>query len=159
MFTIHARIRKAAILLVPAMFAFGSVSCISIKSDPKLFVFSRPDGATILVDGKDCGFTTPAVLEPGSSEITIVKDGYKPVSRSVSRSTRFRYPRWNDGGTADYSIAVSVTRTADDFFFPLQWSTKSSPNRIYVILEPLSENTQKTASAAPEATPLARKED
>ncbi|MBI3820969.1 MAG: PEGA domain-containing protein [Planctomycetes bacterium] len=134
--TLECPIRTASRLL-PAIFAMAAPACVSIKSDPKLFVFSEPDGANVYVDGVDSGFTTPAALEPGSSTITIQKDGYKPVVRSVRRDVRFRYPRWNDGGSGDFSIALSLTRTADDFFFPLQWSTKSSPNRIFVVLQPL----------------------
>lgn len=139
--------------------ASSMASCVSIKSDSKLFIFSKPDGASVLVNGQDSGFTTPAVLEPGNATITIVKNGYKSVSRRVGKNTQFRYPRWNDGGTSDVSIAMSIMRTCDDFFFPFQWSTRSSPNRIYVVLQPANENAQKTAAAAMPSSVLAKKEE
>lgn len=135
--------------LAPVGVLLFFVSCISIKSDPKLFIFSDPEGATILVDGVDCGFTTPAVLEPGVASVTIIKDGYLPVTRAVRRTTNFRYPRWNDGGTSDFSLAVSITRTTDDFFFPLQWDTRSSPRRVFVRLEPAPKD-----GAAPSQPPV-----
>jgi hypothetical protein len=122
-------------ILATAVFC---TSCISLKSDRKLFVFSEPSGASVYVDGVDTGFTTPAVLEPGSAKVSVQKEGYKTATRAVTRRTHFRYPRWNDGGTTDFTVAMCFFRTADDFFFPLQFETRAESRRIFVKLEPES---------------------
>lgn len=50
-------------------------------------VVSEPSGAKILLDGKDTGKVTPAVLERvsvGTHEITLERDGYESVTQKVS---------------------------------------------------------------------------
>ncbi|MFN0204997.1 MAG: PEGA domain-containing protein [Planctomycetota bacterium] len=130
--------RNAILTFALALASPALTSCISMKSDPKLFVFSEPGAAMVLVDGEDTGFTTPAMIEPGSAKVTIVKEGFVPVTRSVRKPIHFRYPRWNDGGTEDFTLAMSIFRTADDFFFPLQFSSRSEPRRLFVRLQPVA---------------------
>jgi serine/threonine protein kinase len=53
---------------------------------PLLLVNSHPHGATILIDGKDTGKTTPAIIptQPGSYHIQLRLDGFQTAERDVS---------------------------------------------------------------------------
>jgi hypothetical protein len=126
---------KRTIQTLLVMSTLSLASCLSISSQPKLFVFSDPDGATVLFDGKDTGFTTPAAIDRCSGTVTVEKEGYATQSRPVVTRTDFRYPRWQDGGTSDYTIAFCLFRTWRDFFFPFQFYTHDGPERLYFKLQ------------------------
>ena len=127
--------RVLALWLLTAPLLAG---CVSVDSQPRLFVFSEPSGAQVLIDGKDTGFTTPAQVDPATASVTVVKEGYVPQTYQVNTVTHFRYPRWQDGGTVDYTITLCLFRVWRDFFFPLQFYIWESPRRLFFRLEPES---------------------
>lgn len=53
---------------------------------PKLVVESKPPGASIFVDGRDSGQTSPAVipLKPGKYHVKVVLDGFDTVEGDVT---------------------------------------------------------------------------
>src|SRR5581483_4957820 len=53
---------------------------------PKLIVNSKPPGASIFIDGKDSGQTSPAVipLKAGKHHLKLVLDGFDPVESDVT---------------------------------------------------------------------------
>ena len=53
---------------------------------PKLMVNSKPPGASIFVDGKDSGQTSPAVirLKPGKYHVRVELDGFNPVETDIT---------------------------------------------------------------------------
>jgi hypothetical protein len=53
---------------------------------PSLIVTSRPGGARVLVDDKDTGMTTPAVIpeKPGTYRVRVELEGYPPAERNVT---------------------------------------------------------------------------
>jgi len=139
------RIQIAAIAL-----ALGASlpSCVLFRSDPRCYIFSEPPGAAVLVDGVDTGFTTPAVLEPGSATIGVEKDGYFSQARSVDGRISFRFPRHNDGGASVYAIAFPLFWTFEDLIFPFQVRTREHPRRLYFRLVPLDRPDEAIATLA-----------
>jgi hypothetical protein len=121
------------LLLCAALSMSGG--CVSVQSQPRLFVFSDPEGATVYINGEDTGFTTPAQIDPAVGQVSVSKEGYVSQVRKVTSVTYFRYPRWNDGGTPDYTVTLSILRVWRDFLFPFQFYTWESPRRLYFKLE------------------------
>lgn len=131
---------RAAVLrlFLPVIVSLTS-ACVSVQTQPRLYVFSDPSGASVLIDGVDTGFTTPAQVDPSSGDVTVVKEGYLPQTRSVKTVVDFRYPRWQDGGVVDYTVTFCLLRVWRDVLFPFQFSVWESPRRLYFKLEPLDE--------------------
>jgi len=63
--------------------------------EPKLILNSSPLGARILIDGKDSGETTPAVISTnaGTHHIRLELDGFEPVERDLAVESR-RPGKW-----------------------------------------------------------------
>jgi len=57
---------------------------------PKLILSSSPPGARILIDGKDSGETTPAVISTnaGTHHLRLELDGFEPVERDFAVESR-----------------------------------------------------------------------
>jgi serine/threonine protein kinase len=57
---------------------------------PKLVINSTPPGASILIDGKDSGHTSPAVIpvKPGKYHVRVQLDGFEPVESDVTVTER-----------------------------------------------------------------------
>jgi hypothetical protein len=53
---------------------------------PKLVINSTPPGASILIDGKDSGHTSPAVIpvKPGKYHVRLQLDGFQPAESDVT---------------------------------------------------------------------------
>ena len=53
---------------------------------PKLMVNSKPPGASIFIDGKDSGHTSPAMLrlKPGKYHVRVELDGFDPVETDIT---------------------------------------------------------------------------
>jgi hypothetical protein len=53
---------------------------------PKLVINSKPPGASIIIDEKDTGQTSPAVisLKPGKHHLKLVLDGFEAVENDVT---------------------------------------------------------------------------
>src|SRR5438270_8974470 len=53
---------------------------------PKLMINSTPPGASILIDGKDSGHTSPAVIpmKPGKYHVRLQLDGFQPAESDVT---------------------------------------------------------------------------
>ncbi len=122
--------------------------CLAFRGSKKVFVFTEPEGATVTIDGRDTGLTTPAVIEPGSASVTVEKEGFAPQTRVTSGATHFRIPRYYDGGVSDFSIAFPLFWTFDDLIFPFQFTSHEHPRRLYFRLEPVS-----ALDSEPEANP------
>ena len=71
------------LLLLPLASACNTVQRVKVKSSPS--------GARVLIDGKDSGLTTPAEvvlpMSEDSYEITLHKNGYNPIHRTVRLET------------------------------------------------------------------------
>jgi eukaryotic-like serine/threonine-protein kinase len=63
---------------------------------PKLVINSSPPGATILVDGKDTGKTSPAVIpmKPGRYHVRLALEDYQPMEKDLTVTTR-KPALWN----------------------------------------------------------------
>ncbi|MFL6439157.1 MAG: protein kinase domain-containing protein [Terriglobales bacterium] len=57
---------------------------------PKLAINSTPSGASILIDGKDSGHTSPAVIpvKPGKYHVRVQLDGFEPAESDVTVTER-----------------------------------------------------------------------
>ncbi|HKD99804.1 MAG TPA: PEGA domain-containing protein, partial [Planctomycetota bacterium] len=129
---------RALLFLLALATTASTPACVWWRRDPKLFVYSDPPGARVFIDGQDSGFTTPVVLEPASSlRVSVEKPGYKRAVRPVDTERYFRIPKWNDGGTADFSLTLPIFFTFHDFIFPFQFSRRKHPRRLYFQLEPM----------------------
>jgi hypothetical protein len=63
---------------------------------PKLMIDSSPPGATILVDGKDTGKTSPAVIRvaPGKYHVKLSLEGFQPVEKELTVTAK-KAAMWN----------------------------------------------------------------
>ncbi len=80
---------------------------------------SAPPGATILIDGEDTGFVTPALLDvpdPDASQVSFVLPGYLPAVRGMSDERRGTWVFWRDAATPSRGWRFPLFLPAQDFF-------------------------------------------
>ena len=131
--------RRLLVLLIGALAAAapGCLVGVAYQRSAEVFVFSEPEGATVLMDGKDTGFTTPAKLGDVRGVISVEKPGYTPRSQQLQGRTSYRFPRWNDGGTGTFGVKAPLFWVLYDVEFPNQITRTSEPHRLYFKLDPV----------------------
>ena len=115
-----------------------STACVQVAVDPRVFVKTDPPGASVLVDGLDTGFHTPAVLDmTGRDEAVVsVRDG--------SGAVRQIDIRWASDWQFTWSAAAGGLDDTPSTPFDLSWRSlmmpvlvrkHPDPQRIFVRLD------------------------
>jgi hypothetical protein len=108
-------------------------------SSSRVQVNSTPSGARILLDGADCGQTTPASVELTNSvsrhSLKIEKAGYNPVEREVVLDRDIDVMDADEAATRVCCAPCTLGCTLIGFLHPFSVSTGFRPSNIDALLE------------------------
>lgn len=115
--------------------AFWLAGC-QITNRPVSFA-SDPAGARILVDGKDSGFVTPALLqlEREPQTVRFELDGYVPAERDLKPGKRRSTLYWREMSVSYRTWHFPLWLNRDDTFTPYKVDKSLMPNRLFVRLK------------------------
>lgn len=96
-----------------------------------------PAGARILLDGKDSGFVTPALLrlEREPQTVRFELDGYVPAERDLRPGKRRSTVYWREMSVSYKTWHFPLWLNRDDTFTPYKVDKSLMPNRLYVRLK------------------------
>ena len=133
-----------------ATLLLAATGCTFVGGDPTVYVTSTPAGASIEIDGRDTGQTTPARFDfstwynlagavAGDHSVTIRKNGYEPETRVLYHHTTLYTSRWIDGATSSIMFSNPLFWTVGDFFTPFAARWAYVPHNLHVRLYPEGE--------------------
>jgi hypothetical protein len=128
--------------LLAAGLACVASGCLFTRAQPGVMLSSSPPGATILVDGADSGFVTPAVLSLPRSDwvrIDFLLEGHVPQSRLLGPGQRVYLIPWTDGYIGLHTWYFPLFLEFEYIVFPLRVDDNLSPQRVHVRLVSAAE--------------------
>lgn len=138
----RAASRHPAPALLAVLAALALPGCLFTRSQPGVMLATTPPGATVLVDGRDSGFVTPATLSLERSawhRIDFQLDGFATESRLVGPGKRPELIPWTQGYVGVYTWYFPLFLPMEYLFFPLRIDDNLVPQRIHVRLEHVGE--------------------
>lgn len=118
--------------------AVTSAGCAVIRGQPGVVVASDPPGATILVDGADSGFVTPAAISLSRADwhrLDVLLRGYDTETRIVGPGIKAEGIPWTSGFITPQSWWFPLWLDVPELLVPLRIDDNLSPSRIFVQLE------------------------
>ena len=112
--------------------------CQLISRDAGINFATDPPGARILIDGKDSGFVTPAViaLDPlDDLRLDLVYPGYKTATRHLTPDHKLYTILWREMYIRSQIRNFFLWLNTADIFVPVKYYKTLSPGRVYVRLE------------------------
>ena len=132
---------RASLLALASLGALLAPGCVGFRSDPCLWLSTDPQGASIYVNDKDMGFTTPTWLPPdlpGESRVTLRLPGHREESFRVGSGTLWDGIVWRAMRSKDYLyFPLPYYLTPLDFLVPIRFHTRAVPGRVHLKLLPL----------------------
>jgi hypothetical protein len=126
----------AARLVAPCLLLLVLGGCVSTS---RVQVNSTPSGARILLDGADCGQTTPASVELTNSvsrhALKIEKAGYNPVERELVLDRDIDVMDADEAATRVCCAPCTLGCTLIGFLHPLHVTTGFRPSNVDATLE------------------------
>jgi len=116
----------------------SATSCKMIAKSAPVSIASEPPGARILVDKRDSGFVTPAVLMLDLDETARVElqyPGYVTATRILVPDRLNETVLWRDMHNHSSTWNFPLWLNARDGFAPFTTVRRLSPGRVYVRLE------------------------
>ena len=112
--------------------------CALLRGQPGVLVDSDPPGATVLVDGLDSGFVTPAAIYLTRADwhrLDVELEGYDTETRIVGPGINAEGIPWSDGYTLPISFPFPLWLDLPELLVPLRIDDNLKPSRIFVELE------------------------
>jgi hypothetical protein len=103
------------------------------------WIDSRPQGARILLDGRDSGYVTPRQVDLGDEDVRLRLElaGYRPAEVRVVDNVSGELVPWLWLGYGGYAGPRFPLRLPyKDFFCPVRVLRRSDPARIHLDLQP-----------------------
>lgn len=116
------------LLLLPA--------CTSVYHARGLKIASDPPGARILVDGRESGYVTPAMIDlgGGSTRVDLLMPGYETATRVIGSGGFTWVLHWNEmtlePGTWRFPLWIPL----EDVIPPVNIDSGPEPGRVFVRL-------------------------
>ncbi len=114
-------------------------SCVSPTRRGKVFFYSEPSGAEILVDGKPTGAYTPCALDlnlfHGKRKIEFVKKGYKRETREIFVKAALGISRITTAADYDSPMLFPLWWTFEDVLLPVKFEAGLYPQKVFARLD------------------------
>lgn len=126
------------LILALTLSALLSSGCSTFRSEPYVKIASDPPGARILIDSRDSGFVTPAVMHldvDDDHRVDLQLPGYAPATRFLGEWGISYVLLWEEMIANFETWRFPVWLGFRDFFTPYKKRTISAPNRIFVRLQ------------------------
>lgn len=127
---------RPRLLSLPLLFLVGFVAagCITFPQPRGVRIASDPPGATILVDGVDTGFLTPAFLDldEDDSRIDLELAGYETATRIVLDDTRLGVVLWKEMSLGPHTWRCPLWLDYEDFLGMVMVQDLYRPTRLFV---------------------------
>lgn len=125
------------ILLVLPLLAPG---CVRLTRVGKVFLSSDPQGAAVLVEGRDTGLSTPTWVQVGSTgsrSITLRREGYREETFAVGSDLEWEGTSLDAMRSFRYrGFPLPYILTTEDLFVPLRARTGPAPSHVHLKLLP-----------------------
>lgn len=112
--------------------------CALLRGQPGIVVASEPPGATIVVDGTETGFVTPAAISLPRADwhrVDVTLEGYLTETRIVGPGIRAEAIPWTAGYVLPMSWWFPLWLDVPELLVPLRIDDNLQPSRIHVQLK------------------------
>ena len=123
-----------------------ALACVPIGFSPagrKGVVFaSTPQGAQLLIDGRDSGFVTPCALrmeDTGPHRVDFLLPGYQVATRILAKNSSYWFVPWKDGDLGVETWRFPLWLDVPSLLAPIEYRAGLQPARMHVQLRPLAD--------------------
>lgn len=142
--SIDTRFLRASSSTLNGALAVGAgayVATAALNAFPEsrgVMIASHPQGARVLIDGVDSGFSTPCclALDEKKQRIDLVLDGFQTATRVVDDDNRTYLIYWDEGYIGPKCYHFPLFLNLYDGLVPVRFEETYSPERLFVRMRP-----------------------
>jgi hypothetical protein len=115
--------------------AYVATAVVNAFPDSRgVMIASHPQGARVLIDGRDSGFSTPCclALDERKQRIDLVLDGYQTATRIVDDDNRTYLIYWDEGYIGPKCYHFPMFLNLYDGLVPVRFEETYAPERLFV---------------------------